>query len=455
LNILHISTYDCAGGAEKIAFDLRQLILREGHRADLLVGKMRDNTSGVFRFDHEPNRALWTRFWNSTTKPLLKLEGKRCGATAAYRFLNSWIGQPRRTFRIWKGEEDFDFPGTEPALEAHIKDVDVVHCHNLHGGYFDLRCLPWLCAQKPVVLTLHDAWLLSGHCCHSFKCDRWKTGCGQCPDLHILPSINQDSTAFNWDRKKSIYEKCRLHLVTPSHWLHDRVKESILVSGTESLSVIPNGVDLNQFKPDRENARNRLGIPQTELLICFLHSSYSDNMWKDTLLLRKALSLIPKQINGRIIGFLVVGGSGTKIDFGSSPVHQVGRLNSQGMADCLAAADTYVHPARADTYPTICMESLACGTPVVATSVGGIPEIVKHLETGILTKPGDAEEMGLWLTRLLESDTIRKRLATDGMADSLERFDQNHMVAKYIDIYNDAINSFILHQNRASKRYYV
>ena len=157
MKILHISTHDRAGGAEKIAFDLRQQLLRQGHRADLLVGRMRDNTSGVFQFHHDSNRALWTRFWKSTTKPLLKFEGKRSGATAAHRFLNSWVGQPLRTYRVWNGEEDFDFPGTVPALEAHIQGADVVHCHNLHGGYFDLRCLPWLCARKPVVLTLHDA----------------------------------------------------------------------------------------------------------------------------------------------------------------------------------------------------------------------------------------------------------------------------------------------------------
>ena len=113
-------------------------------------------------------------------------------------------------------------------MTLRVSGPSVIHCHNLHSGYFDLRALPWLSRVAPVVLTLHDAWLLSGHCAHSFGCDRWKNGCGACPDLSIPPAIAKDGTAANWKRKRRIFERSQLYVVTPSQWMMDRAQQSIL-----------------------------------------------------------------------------------------------------------------------------------------------------------------------------------------------------------------------------------
>src|SRR5439155_11546406 len=118
---------------------------------------------------------------------------------------------------------------------------DLVHCHNLHAKYFDLRVLPWLSRQVPVVLTLHDAWMLSGLCCHSFDCERWRTGCGQCPHLTLYPTIYPgipDATHLNWKRKRKIYRRSRLYVATPSRWLMQKVKQSILAPAVIEARVI-------------------------------------------------------------------------------------------------------------------------------------------------------------------------------------------------------------------------
>ena len=116
----------------------------------------------------------------------------------------------------------------------------------------------------PTVLTLHDAWLLSGHCAHSFDCERWKTGCGECPDLTIEPAIRRDATADNWVRKRDIYARSRLYVATPSPWLMGRVEQSMLAPAVEQARVIPNGVDLSVFRPaDKRSIRAGSASRQT------------------------------------------------------------------------------------------------------------------------------------------------------------------------------------------------
>src|SRR5206468_8666177 len=139
------------------------------------------------------------------------------------------LAQPRRTFRRSLGHEDFDFPATRDLFSVPPEQPELLHLHNLHSpaGFFDLRELPAMTARVPTFITLHDAWLLAGHCGHSLDCERWRTGCGNCPDLAIYPAIRRDATAANYQRKRGILAKARLHVITPSRWLMDKVNESI------------------------------------------------------------------------------------------------------------------------------------------------------------------------------------------------------------------------------------
>src|SRR3990172_6801419 len=128
----------------------------------------------------------------STTPPPARTRGAPRGggagggpAPGGGRGLGEAVADRARWAARLRGREDFNFPGTAALLELPGRTPDALHLHNLHGGYFDLRALPALTARVPAVLSLHDAWLLSGHCAHSFDCGRWETGCGECPALWI------------------------------------------------------------------------------------------------------------------------------------------------------------------------------------------------------------------------------------------------------------------------------
>ena len=353
------------------------------------------------------------------------------------------------------GLENFNFPGSRDLLRLMSPRPDVVHCHNLHGGYFDLRYLPKLSARVPTLLTLHDAWLLGGHCAHSFDCERWATGCGNCPDLTIPPAIPVDRTAENWRRKRDIFSRSRLFITTPSRWMMEKVGRSMLSMGVVDSCVIPNGVDLETYHPaeGRLAARRELGLGLDDFVVVFAANGVRDNVWKDMATLRRALDIASRALNGRVrVRFLALGESAPAERAGEATLEFVPYVSeSAQVAQYFRAASVYAHAAKADTFPTTILEALACGTPIIATAVGGIPEQVRSLElpgisvgthsysteeaTGILTAPGDADGLAAAMAYLAGDVALVERLGQNARLDAERRFDVRRQVDAYVEWY--------------------
>jgi glycosyltransferase involved in cell wall biosynthesis len=411
LGVLQVSTYDVIGGAERVAWNLFQTYRRRGHPSWLAVGTKLGTDPGVLLI---PNRA-------------------NHGAPAV-------VARPAKAVERFCGIEDFRFPGTRRLVDMTTPRPDVVHCHNLHGGYFDLRALPWLSGQVPVVMTLHDAWLLSGHCAHSFECERWKIGCGHCPDLTIDPAIRRDATAYNWRRKAKIFAGSRLWVATPSRWLMRKVEQSMLARAIVEARVIPNGVDLTVFHPaDKEAARSRLGIPARALVVLFAATAVRENIWKDYRTVREGVSLAVARLQGQDIMFVALGQDAPEERIGPAVLRFVPyQTEPRVVAGYYQASDVYVHGARADTFPNTVLEAQACGIPTVATAVGGIPEQIEDGRNGFLVSVGDAAALAERLIRLLSDQPLRHRMGAQGAEDTRSRFDLNGQADAYLDWYQAA-----------------
>jgi len=436
LNILQISTLDIGSGAEKVAWSLFKAYQQRGHNSWFAVGRKQCDDPGVLVIPNEDKRPRWTR-------PLYRIGNRlqRLGIRGARRAMGwaALLGEPQRLLNKWRGIEDFSFPGTASLLELPPCRPDVVHAHNLHGEYFDLRYLPFLSQQVPVVITLHDAWLLSGHCAHSFDCERWRSGCGQCPDLTIYPSVLYDNTAYNWHRKRDIFQRSRLYVSTPSKWLMDKVRGSMLQA--EEYRVISNGVDLSVFNPgDRGVARARLGLPSDAAVILLIHNRVKGNIWRDHSTMNAALeALAGRQDKCRMI-FVCLGQNRKPERIGRAEFRFVAyQVDPIVVADFYRAADVYLHAARVETWGLAITEALACGTPVVATSVGGIPEQVEDGVTGFLTPPGDARAIVTQIESLLSDNALRLRLAAAAAETARRRFDLNCQVNDYLAWYQEII----------------
>src|SRR5262249_16039004 len=319
---------------------------------------------------------------------------------------------------------------------------DIIHCHNLHGGYFDLRALPWLSRQIPVVLTLHDAWLLSGHCAHSIDCERWKMGCGLCPDLTLYPAIRRDATAYNWRRKREIFKKSGLYVPTPVRWWMGKIEESLLLPGVTKARVIPIGVDLSVFHPaNKQDARSALGIPRDALVILFTANVPRQNIWKDYQTVQDAVALAAANLNGQNVLFLALGQAGAAEPIAPPLVLFVPyQTNRTAVASYYQAADVYIHAARADTFPNTVLEALACGTPVVATAVGGIPEQIQDGRTGFLVPAGDAQSLADRLTQLLSDSNLRQGMGMRAAEVVALQFDLNQQADAYLAWYEQLVH---------------
>ncbi len=432
MKIIRVNTGDYGGGAERIARVLFQAERQAGHTTRLVVSNKRSDDPDIMDVLKPPEPG-WLGRWLLQGMALLKPQEATSASSRRMLYTN-----PRMAIKRLAGREIFDFPNTYRLFDLAGFRPDILHLHNLHShaGYFDLRALPWFSRQLPVMVTLHDAWLLSGHCAHSFDCQRWRTGCGHCPYLATYPSQRRDATAANWKAKRSIYQHSRLYIAAPSQWMMNQVHQSILRFALVESRVIPEGVDLAVFRPhpDKEALRTELGLPLDRPILLFAASGIRSNPFKDYATLRGAFEIIAHRRSAAPVLLLALGESGASEIVQGSEIRFVPFLSDPGqVARYYQAADLYLHAARADTFPSTVLEALACGTPVVATTVGGIGEQIQDGQTGFLTPPGNAAELAERVLQLLREPGLRRGMSQQAAEAARRRFDQQLMAAAYQD----------------------
>jgi glycosyltransferase involved in cell wall biosynthesis len=246
---------------------------------------------------------------------------------------------------------------------------------------------------------------------------------------------------------------------TPSQWLMNKVEQSMLSPSIKEARVIPNGVDLSVFHPaDRLSARASLDLPQDATVLLFAANRGRANVFKDYTTLRASLIKITGT-TPRPLLFLCLGG-GTSVErIGDTELRFIPyQSGANTIARYYQAADLYVHASRADTFPCSVLEALACGTPVVATAVGGIPEQIKGLRgvnldavesnycssseaTGVGIPAGDSEAMAVSIRRIVGNEPLRRRMARNAAKDARERFDLDLQAQRYFEWYQELLGA--------------
>lgn len=417
----------------------------------MVVGWGASGDPDVYEFDDLDGRSGWARTLLGRRRRLL-LRTDPLSAQAA-RFLRLAAEPGRELGRRW-GREDMRFPASHRVLDLTPVPPNILHCHNLHGGYFDLRVLPELSRRLPVVLTLHDAWLLGGHCAHSLECQLWSEGCGACSQLDLYPAAARDSTAYNWRRKAATMAASRVRVAAPSSWLLRQAETSLLAPAIVESRVIPNGVDLDIFRPGSQaQARRSLGIDPHLRVLVFAAAGVRSNPWKDVRTLERSLEILATgkdRLDGPIL-LLALGeeGPSRRIGRGAELRFVPYQDDAHAVAEYYRAADVYLHPARAETFGNSILEAAACGIPVVASEVGGIPEQVESLwtrdgrmtgpfsraATGILAPAGDVEGMAEGVRQLLTDRALAAQLGANGAERARRHYGLDRQVDAYLDWY--------------------
>jgi len=342
------------------------------------------------------------------------------------------------------------YRSTESILKSQIfEDADVIHLHNLHGWYLNYELLPRISARKPVIWTLHDMWAITGHCAYSYECVRWQTGCFDCPLLQgngrrlVEPRPTLfDRTAPQWRKKRDLYRRSRLHIVTPSQWLADQVRDSILGDAL-TIHCIPNGVDLTTFCPtDRAYARQALGIRESAKVILFVAAKVTQGR-KGLAYLYEALQAVQGQ--GDVI-LLTVGSAEPNQQLQHHKQIHLGHVADDSRLNlAYSAADLFVLPTLADNQPLTVLEALASGTPVVAFDVGGISEMITHLQTGYQARYKDPADLAAGILTILDRADLRQVMRQRCRATTLEKYDLDLQATRYTELYEQAVQTHQKH----------
>jgi glycosyltransferase involved in cell wall biosynthesis len=293
----------------------------------------------------------------------------------------------------------FSYPvlGTDVSRFEEIKNADIIYIHWALNGMLNFRSFRKIAAlNKPVIIFLHDMWAITGGCHHSFTCDKYKTeGCNRCP---MFSSIKKnDFSAKEFRKKEKLYSKYNnLHFLSPSKWLYDCAKASLLTKN-KPVHYIPNILDNELFKPaDKIIAKQILNIDTTETVIAFGAISVN-SPYKGWAYLQKALELLKQDdLLSKNISVLIFGSVYTKEIAEAIPFKTkfMGYLKDEYSTSLIYnAADVFIAPSLAEAFGYVVMESLSCGTPVVGFNVGGIPDMISHKENGYLAKYKDAEDL--------------------------------------------------------------
>lgn len=311
----------------------------------------------------------------------------------------------------------------------YIKKIkpDLVQLHCIHGYYLNYKILfEYLNTTNiPVVWTFHDCWAFTGHCAHfvTVGCEKWKTGCFDCPLKGDYPKSFFDFSRRNYGLKKNLFSSnTNLHIVAVSEWLAKLAKESFL--GDKDIRVINNGVDINKFKPQDISKNNKFKI--LDVASAWVESKGLYDFYK----LRELLPQDEYEIT-------LIGLTSKQIEELPKGINGIVRTNSvEELAQLYSDADAFVNPTYADSFPTVNMEALACGTPVVTYRTGGSPEIIDE-KTGVVVEQGDIEGLVRAITKMkdkpLDSHDCRER--------ALLKFDKDQRFVDYINLYEELIRN--------------
>lgn len=325
-------------------------------------------------------------------------------------------------------------------LQTYL-DADILHLHEIHDGLFSYLALPSLAESKPAVFTLHDMWPITGHCGYSYDCERWKIGCGKCPYPDTWPPIKRDNTRLEWKLKDWVYSRSNLTIVSPSSWLTEQAKQSMLKRF--SIHQIPHGIDTEIYQPlDSEQCRSLLRIPPRKKVLMFGAQSWKDYRKGGDLLL-KALQSLPVSLKAETV-LLTMG------QHGGEPITETVGIQTLNLAyiysDYLkaiaySAADLFLFPTRSDIFGLVSIESQACGTPVVSFRVCGVPDHVRPGITGYLAEPENAKDFCDGIVQLLEDEPLHSRMSQQCRAIALKEYSLELQVQRYIELYRQLLQN--------------
>ncbi|HTI59636.1 glycosyltransferase [Mucilaginibacter sp.] len=414
LKVVHLNTYDGNGGAGRACVRLNRALTDQGIESKVIVH---------YKFGKNPD------IGDFNTNLLQK------GYIAATIILERILA--KRYLKALKTPFSFAWFGRSVIHHPDVEAADIIHLHWVNHGFLDPKHIAEIAKlKKPVVWTFHDSNAFTGGCHVRYTCDHFKNECGNCP---LLKNADPDDQSHKiWKQKRAAYDVLNFNIVAPSAWMQKSVKESSLMKG-KTVEQIPNTLETDIFKPmDKSLAKEKAGFPKDKYILLSGFMPSRKDMHKGTSYLLESLELLKERLGAkaRNIELVVFGNRNTEdvpeFPFRASFLGTIG--DDERLSVCYAAADAFLIPSLEDNLPYTVMESLSCGTPVIAFTTGGIPDMVKHEYNGYLAEYRSSESFANGMEWMIHH-TDRERLNRNARQTVMEKFSEEVIATRHIELY--------------------
>ena len=412
--LLLINGSDIKGGAAQVAHRLGKGLRGRQYQVTYLVRDKTSNDDWVYEIPANPRRA------------------KRTLAVRAFHRLgiNSLSLHNRFPFNLSRN---------------YLRQFDLIHLHDLQGMAFNLAGLAYLSAHCPVAWTIHSAWPATGNCLYPYDCRRYQRFCGKCPQFGIFPVLylHRDGSRLVNILKRLIYQQSRLYVVGVSQWIADLVRGGMLRRFPQR--VITNPAEVDDYTPmPKALAKKKLGLdPNQKTILISIAGNLADTRKGVDISLsalpllkhRRELCLLPlsitpptEELKQALAGFQHI------------PIQSL--TDRQALFEMYNAADVLWHPSRADTSSLTLLEAAVAGTPVIAARVGGVPELIRPNQTGVLIPPSNPAALAEATDALFQHPD---KLAQMGL-HARAHVENKHSLSRFLDaheqLYQDVIASW-------------
>jgi len=416
---VHLNTYDGNGGAGRACVRLNRALLRQGIESKVIVHYKFGKNPEIGEF----NTNLFQKAYTAATIILERVWAKRYLKALKTPFSFTWFGR-------------------SVIHHPDVKAADIVHLHWVNHGFLNPKHIAEITKlNKPVVWTFHDSNAFTGGCHVRYTCDHFKKECGDCP---LLKNDGPDDASRQiWKQKHAAYEKLDFTIVAPSIWMQRSIAESSLMNG-KTVKQIANTLETNVFKPtDKKSAKEKLGFSDDKFIFLSGFMPSRKDLHKGTDYLLVALELLKARLDTKAENIeLVVFGNRNTENMPEFPfkTNFLGTISDdEWLALCYSAADAFLIPSLEDNLPNTVMESLACGTPVIAFTTGGIPDMVKHEQNGYLAEYRSSESFADSMEWIINHPD-RERLQQQARQTVMDNFSEEVISRKHIEVYNSLLN---------------
>ena len=418
IRVLSVSTSDFSGGAARAAYRIHRAVQKYGIDSKMFVkNKVTSDDSVIPLSDFVYHGAIYEVF-----------DWVRNKAKNQWQHFQ-WGKYPHRHPYFMS-----DLRSTDICNALRKIDYDILHLHWVNLRFLPLDKLP---KNKPIVWTLHDSWPFCGVCHLPMDCLKYEKECCFCPALES--DKLHDLSFITWDKKRRIYNERNIHIVTPSHWMADCARRSSLL-GNRDIHIIPNCLDMAVFCPgNRDLACHHFHLDPNKKHILFGAMNALEDKNKGFDYLVKALmSISPEHL--KETDLVVFGSSRSIADvIDGIRVYNMGVLKERDdMKNIYRLADIAVIPSLSENLSCTIMESMACGTPVVAFDVGGNRDLVSHQCNGYLAKEKDCVDFAKGIIWCFENNK-EGELSANAIETVSEKYSPKRVGSMYASLYQSIL----------------